>query len=165
MPSNPVKLQAMITSHQDFIKNLSSSSTPIDDVNLFWNLNIEYKADPSAPSPKNQRDYWQTPEETLLKGTGDCEDYAIAKFFDLKTLELEPWLGYGKDEDNQWHMVCLCEGRVLDNKYGDFIELLRFNMSEVRLSGRKLESNPFHLFPEWQRVIQAAAQAVGTGVG
>lgn len=27
------------------------------------------------------RDCWQTPAETLASGRGDCEDYAIAKFF------------------------------------------------------------------------------------
>jgi predicted transglutaminase-like cysteine proteinase len=30
-------------------------------------------------------DNWQTPEETLKKGTGDCEDYAILKYFSLPT--------------------------------------------------------------------------------
>lgn len=29
------------------------------------------------------RDCWQTPAETLASGRGDCEDYAIAKYFSL----------------------------------------------------------------------------------
>ncbi|WP_180766296.1 transglutaminase-like cysteine peptidase [Vibrio parahaemolyticus] len=30
-----------------------------------------------------QKDYWATPEETLRRFKGDCEDIAIAKFFSL----------------------------------------------------------------------------------
>jgi len=31
-------------------------------------------------------DYWETPIEALWKGAGDCEDYAIAKYFSLRHL-------------------------------------------------------------------------------
>ncbi len=31
-------------------------------------------------------DYWATPSEFLASGAGDCEDYAIAKYFTLKEL-------------------------------------------------------------------------------
>jgi len=31
-------------------------------------------------------DYWATPVEFLGRGAGDCEDYAIAKYFTLRTL-------------------------------------------------------------------------------
>ncbi|AXK49620.1 hypothetical protein CRU87_04115 [Aliarcobacter trophiarum LMG 25534] len=31
-------------------------------------------------------DYWMTPKEFLIKGRGDCEDYAIAKYFTLLEL-------------------------------------------------------------------------------
>lgn len=33
-------------------------------------------------------DYWATPVEFILKGAGDCEDYAIAKFFTLLALNV-----------------------------------------------------------------------------
>jgi len=32
----------------------------------------------------NQRDYWATPVELLVRNGGDCEDYALAKYFTLK---------------------------------------------------------------------------------
>lgn len=32
------------------------------------------------------RDYWATPKEFLIKGKGDCEDYAITKYFTLLEL-------------------------------------------------------------------------------
>ncbi len=32
-----------------------------------------------------ERDYWASPLELLAKNGGDCEDYAIAKYFSLKS--------------------------------------------------------------------------------
>jgi predicted transglutaminase-like cysteine proteinase len=34
----------------------------------------------------NQTDYWATPVELLAKNGGDCEDYALAKYFTLRAL-------------------------------------------------------------------------------
>jgi predicted transglutaminase-like cysteine proteinase len=49
-------------------------------VNLFFNQHIEFATDPQA---WGQVDYWASPLEALTKGQGDCEDYAIAKYFSL----------------------------------------------------------------------------------
>jgi len=35
---------------------------------------------------QNQIDYWETPKEFLIRGYGDCEDYAIIKYFTLLKL-------------------------------------------------------------------------------
>lgn len=35
-----------------------------------------------------QQDYWATPLETISSGGGDCEDFAIAKYFTLKYLHV-----------------------------------------------------------------------------
>ncbi len=49
-------------------------------VNTFYNKILpvndatKYEAD----------DYWATPKEFLIQGKGDCEDYAISKYFTLK---------------------------------------------------------------------------------
>ncbi len=54
--------------------------TQIKIVNSFWNQ-WPYKQDPRAyKSP----DYWATPAE-FKKISGDCEDYAIAKYFTLRS--------------------------------------------------------------------------------
>lgn len=45
--------------------------TRLYEANKAINEAIEYKVDPE--------DVWQTPEETLSLGTGDCEDYALLK--------------------------------------------------------------------------------------
>ncbi len=52
-------------------------------VNLFFNLKIAYKEDIDN---WGQTDYWASPLESLDKGAGDCEDYAIAKYFTLVAL-------------------------------------------------------------------------------
>ena len=57
----------------------------------------------------NKSDYWETPKEFLTCGYGDCEDYAIIKYFTLLKL------GFSKDKlfittafeqySGQYHMV------------------------------------------------------------
>ena len=49
-------------------------------VNQFFNARIEFATDEQA---WGQADYWASPLEALAKGRGDCEDYAIAKYFSL----------------------------------------------------------------------------------
>lgn len=58
----------------------------LSHVNSFYNRilpvddNDKYNAD----------DYWATPKEFLVQGRGDCEDYAIAKYFTLKEVGINP---------------------------------------------------------------------------
>ena len=49
-------------------------------VNDFFNGRIRFVDDIEL---WGQSDYWATPMETLAKGAGDCEDFAIAKYFTL----------------------------------------------------------------------------------
>ncbi len=51
----------------------------LSHVNAFYN-----KILPVQDSTKyNVDDHWATPKEFLIEGKGDCEDYAIAKYFTL----------------------------------------------------------------------------------
>ena len=54
-------------------------------------------------------DYWATPYEFLEAGSGDCEDFAIAKYFTLKELGVDEnklKLTYAKlSKDNKAHIV------------------------------------------------------------
>ena len=52
-------------------------------VNLFFNKQMRYVEDIDL---WREVDYWETPVEGLWKGAGDCEDYAIAKYFSLRHL-------------------------------------------------------------------------------
>lgn len=52
-------------------------------VNGFFNQMLPFQEDVVL---WQQQDYWATPLEFLGKGAGDCEDYAIAKYFTLKAM-------------------------------------------------------------------------------
>lgn len=56
-------------------------------VNTFYNRQVQYREDKDA---WGMVDYWASPMEFLAKGQGDCEDYAIAKFFSLIHLGVTP---------------------------------------------------------------------------
>ena len=52
-------------------------------VNDFYNRRLAYREDIDN---WGQVDYWASPLEALGKGAGDCEDYAIGKYFTLVAL-------------------------------------------------------------------------------
>jgi predicted transglutaminase-like cysteine proteinase len=52
-------------------------------VNRFFNKQLRYVEDIDL---WHEVDYWETPIEALWKGAGDCEDYAVAKYFSLRHL-------------------------------------------------------------------------------
>lgn len=95
----------------------------LNDVNSRVNAQITYQAEqPGA-------DHWQTRQETQRKGFGDCEDYAIYKYQELRDQGLHPQLLYCeyitpgemkgdkviRKPKKQAHMVCLQGRMVLDN--------------------------------------------------
>ena len=57
--------------------------TRVEAVNRFFNRIVAYGKDSEA---WGRPDYWATPMETLRRGAGDCEDYAIAKYFALQAI-------------------------------------------------------------------------------
>ena len=75
-------------------------------VNDFFNANVLFIDDKDL---WGKDDYWATPLETLSIGAGDCEDFAIAKYFTLKKLgvdESKLRITYVKAVNlNQAHMV------------------------------------------------------------
>jgi predicted transglutaminase-like cysteine proteinase len=61
------------------IKDLRAEEK-IKRVNEFFNRRITWADDQKI---WGQADYWATPLETLGRATGDCEDFAIAKYYTL----------------------------------------------------------------------------------
>ncbi|WP_175652557.1 cysteine protease LapG [Pseudomonas sp. Marseille-P9899] len=55
----------------------------LEVVNQFFNRQLRYEEDIDL---WHEVDYWATPIQSLIKGAGDCEDYAIAKYFSLRRL-------------------------------------------------------------------------------
>jgi predicted transglutaminase-like cysteine proteinase len=51
--------------------------------NDFFNRQIRYESDQEV---WQREDYWATPFETMGRGRGDCEDFAIAKYYTLRQL-------------------------------------------------------------------------------
>ena len=58
----------------------------LNEINLFYNQ-AKYMSDMAL---YHKTDYWATPYQFLAKDAGDCEDYAIAKYFALKYLNVDP---------------------------------------------------------------------------
>lgn len=56
-------------------------------LNQFFNRRVVFHDDLAV---WGQIDYWATPLEMLARGEGDCEDYAIAKYFSLIAAGINP---------------------------------------------------------------------------
>jgi predicted transglutaminase-like cysteine proteinase len=75
------------------LQELLNYAVTVDDtiklatVNVFFNRRILFRDDIEVWS---QQDYWASPLEALWKGQGDCEDYAIAKYFSLLAVGMTP---------------------------------------------------------------------------
>ena len=97
-------------------------------VNEYFNRRIRFADDAVV---WGQADYWATPVEALLKGAGDCEDFAIAKYISLRHLGVPAQklrITYVKAlRLNQAHMVLTYYPRpdavplVLDNLIGSIL--------------------------------------------
>jgi len=112
-----------LASWQQFIREDRSATErqKLEKVNRFFNR-LTFVSDAIH---WQKRDYWATPVEFLASNGGDCEDFALAKYFTLKILgvpEEKMNLTYVKAwKLNQSHMVVTyyatpgAEPLVLDN--------------------------------------------------
>lgn len=112
-----------------------------------------------------QVDYWATPLEFIASNGGDCEDFAIAKYFTLQALGVESEsmrLAYVKAlELNQAHMVLVYypapdqEPMVLDNLVNDILP-----------ASQRKDLQPVYSFNAeglWQARQQGQETRLGTG--
>ncbi len=109
-------------------------SGQISQINNFFNQKIAFVDDIEA---WGKADYWATPLESLGRGRGDCEDFAIAKYVSLRSLGVpleklrlvyvRAQIGAG----SQAHMVLAyypsprAEPLILDNLIGDILPASR----------------------------------------
>lgn len=116
------------------IQSLNGVAEPerLKRVNDFFNRNIRFVDDQDI---WGQPDYWATPLETLGKGAGDCEDFAIAKYYSLREagipsvklrlIYVRASTGTSESQVPQAHMVLAyyaqpeAEPLILDNLIGD----------------------------------------------
>lgn len=101
------------------------SMDSLDKINLAINA-VPYKSDIDH---WKQNDYWATPNEFYTTNGGDCEDYAIAKYFALIDYGIEPHnllITAGRLDNGGYHMVLfilLDQIYVLDNMHNHIIPL------------------------------------------
>ncbi|MBZ9560455.1 transglutaminase-like cysteine peptidase [Halomonas coralii] len=154
------------------------TSRKLRDVNDFFNRHVRWLDDIDV---WKEKDYWATPLETLGRGAGDCEDYAIAKYETLKKLGIpgerlrmiyvRARIGLGGR--SQAHMVLGYyespedEPVVLDNllptilpasQRDDLTPVFSFNSDGLWAGGatRSL-ADPTQRLSRWRRVLQRMA--------
>ena len=125
-----------------------SEEQRLRDVNEYFNRRLRFVDDQTL---WGQGDYWATPVEALIKGGGDCEDFAVAKYFSLKLLGIpasklrityvRARIGGAASDITQAHMVLTyfstpdAEPLVLDNLVG-----------EIRPASRRTDLQPAFSF-------------------
>ncbi len=153
----------------------SSDREKLEKVNSFINK-IPYREDIDV---WGVRDYWATPVEFLGRGAGDCEDYAIAKYFTLKAMRIPEEklrITYVKSlQVGKTHMVLTYadkpgdEPLVLDNlnksirpasERSDLMPIFSFNgtelwMAQQRGQGESTESS--RLKP-WRNLLKRMSE-------
>ncbi|MGQ2981214.1 MAG: transglutaminase-like cysteine peptidase [Polaromonas sp.] len=133
-------------------------------VNDFFNRRIRFDEDLAVWA---RSDYWATPMETLGRGAGDCEDFAIVKYFSLLLLGIpdekmrlvyvQARLGGVNSSINQAHMVLAfypspgAEPLILDNLIND-----------LQPASRRPDLQPVFSFNS-QGLWQGASGARGAG--
>ncbi|MCK4759955.1 MAG: transglutaminase-like cysteine peptidase [Candidatus Aminicenantes bacterium] len=113
-------------------------------------------------------DYWATPNEFYAKGAGDCEDYAIAKYFTLRKAGIPASkmflaLGFISDDITEGHMILLVTNNgtkyVLDNMVDgitklserpDFKILYSFNENTLLIENMRMSPG---ILPKWKALI------------
>lgn len=74
------------------LEPLLHAASALDDagklhaVNEYFNRRIRFGEDSAV---WGQADHWASPLELLAKGEGDCEDFALAKYFSLRVLGVQ----------------------------------------------------------------------------
>ena len=149
------------------LQNVMNGAADLDDagkldaLNQFFNRRILSREDIDI---WGQVDYWASPLEMMEKGAGDCEDFAIAKYFSLAALGMpvqklrlvyvRAQIG-GAGGTVQAHMVLAyypapnAEPLILDNL-----------ISDVRPASRRPDLSPVFSFNSeglWQGVGSQAA--------
>lgn len=141
-------------------------------VNSFFNSHIRYTEDENNWDTDN---FWATPFESMIKGQGDCEDYAIAKFKSLLLLGISEEnlslhhvnIQYGRSTLTDSHMVLVYknekgESLVLDNIDGrilpieernDLTTVFSFNIHSLWINDSITEHSPVDKISQWRNML------------
>ncbi|MDO8730733.1 MAG: transglutaminase-like cysteine peptidase [Candidatus Omnitrophota bacterium] len=115
-----------------------STSTP-EQLARFLNARLIFQEDLAL---FGQTDYWQTPEEVLVRGRGDCEDYALLANDLLKRQGKKSFVFSLYGPRGYAHTVCV------------FVEGGRFNLMNqdrlIRTQAASLEELADELCRDWE---------------
>jgi predicted transglutaminase-like cysteine proteinase len=145
----------------------------LERVNHFINRSISFVSDQQAWGVD---DYWATPAQTLSLGKGDCEDFAIAKYFSLVRIGVPSEklrLTFVKAlKQNQAHMVLAyypsanAQPLILDNldprirpasERQDLLPVYSFNNHGVFLAKKPQRvSQPPEFLARWSELSERA---------
>lgn len=167
------------TAWEELIHNDKSPSDreKLAKVNRFFNSRIQFVSDIDL---WGVQDYWATPVELLCKRAGDCEDFAIAKYFTLKAMgvaEEKLNIAYVKAiQYNIAHMVLTyysepgAEPLVLDNlidsidpasKRTDLMPVFSFNgagLWTAKQRGQGKSAGSTDRIKPWQGLLQRMSE-------
>ncbi|WP_425916197.1 transglutaminase-like cysteine peptidase [Pseudomonas sp. GWSMS-1] len=145
----------------------------LERVNHFINRSVSFVSDQQAWGTE---DYWATPAQTLSLGKGDCEDFAIAKYFSLVRMGVPSEklrLTFVKAlKQNQAHMVLAYypsaseQPLILDNldprirpasERDDLLPVYSFNNHGVFLAkSPQRASQPSEFLARWNELSERA---------
>lgn len=152
-------------------------ATQLTEVNRFFNR-FDYRSDSEL---WNKSDYWTSPVEFIGRHAGDCEDFAITKYFVLRALgvpDRDLAIAYVRDtRRSAWHMVLLyqapdaADALVLDSQNSaieglkrrqDLVPVYDFNTVRVSIrarAGRVQKARPVASagHREWKRLLAASS--------
>ena len=148
-------------------RKISTPEQKLHKANEFFNRRIQFVEDIDA---WKQSDYWATPMETLGLGKGDCEDFAIAKYFtllaagvemsQLRLIYVKAKIGGAASSITQAHMVLAfyssadAEPQILDNLVGDILP-----------ASRRQDLSPVFSFNShgiWAGIAASSGKSTGT---
>ncbi|QLG87453.1 transglutaminase-like cysteine peptidase [Chitinibacter bivalviorum] len=144
-------------------------------VNEFFNRRFQFQDDMTI---WQQADYWASPLEMVGKGAGDCEDFAIIKYFALKELGVaaeklrmsyvKAKIGGASSTVTQAHMVLTyyptpdAEPLILDNlitdirpasRRADLVPVFSFNSEGIFAGSGNQPSGSIDRLSRWKDVL------------
>jgi predicted transglutaminase-like cysteine proteinase len=163
------------------LQALLQHSATLDDegrlaaVNSYYNRRIVFAEDSEA---WGQADHWASPLEALALGRGDCEDYAIAKYFSLLAIGMPVarlrlvYVRAQTGAGSQPHMVLAfyalpnSEPLILDNlitdvrpasRRPDLVPVFSFNSEGLwQGAGAQSAGDPLARLSRWREVLAKA---------
>ncbi|WP_273431728.1 transglutaminase-like cysteine peptidase [Chitinibacter tainanensis] len=162
---------------QNLLGSLKAAAEPdkLKRVNEYFNRKLAFTDDSAL---WNAPDYWATPLETIGKQAGDCEDFAIIKYFALKELGVAPEklrmsyvkakIGGANSTVTQAHMVLTyyptpdAEPLILDNlitdirpasRRPDLVPVFSFNQAGIFTGGGNQPAGSIDRLSRWKDVL------------